>query len=136
MQASPKNIQTLGLFGKYGSKDAEHVIERLCTFAKKRGLGVLLEHATAEFMDKPCAENRPLAAIGKEIDLAIVVGGDGTILHVTRNLAPQGVPIVGVNLGRLGFLTDIPTNQMEEELARILDGDFNIEERILLEAEI
>lgn len=136
MQASPKKISTLGLFGKYGSKDAEHVIKRLCAFAKKRGLDVLLEHATAEFMDKPCCENRPLATIGKEIDLAVVVGGDGTILHVTRNLAPQGVPIVGVNLGRLGFLTDIPTDRMEEELARILDGDFSIEERILLEAEI
>ena len=83
-----------------------------------------------------CAESRPLATIGKDIDLAIVVGGDGTILHVARNLAQHGVPLIGVNLGRLGFLTDIPADRMYEELTSILDGDFKTEERILLEAEV
>jgi len=135
--ASPtKPIRTIGLFGKYGSKEAGDVILRLCTHLRARGLTVLLEEATAEFMDRPCADSRPLASLGKEIDLALVVGGDGTMLHVARELAAYGVPLVGVNLGRLGFLTDIPTDRMEESLARILDGDFESEERILLEAEV
>jgi NAD+ kinase len=136
MPSAPKPIHTIGLFGKYGSKDIGHIIERLCTFVRERGLQVLLEQATAEFMDMVCAESRPLATIGKDIDLAIVVGGDGTILHVARNLAQHGVPLIGINLGRLGFLTDIPTDRMYEELTSILDGDFKTEERILLEAEV
>ena len=66
----------------------------------------------------------------------VAVGGDGTLLHTARMLAPHGVPLIGVNLGRLGFLTDISTERMEEELGRILDGDFKTEPRILLEAEV
>ena len=135
---SPKNkpIRTIGLFGKYGSKDVGGIIERLCDFVRKRGLQVLLEDATADFMEQKCANSQPLAVINQGIDLAIVVGGDGTMLHVARSLAPYGVPLVGINLGRLGFLTDISTEQMYEELTRILDGDFETKERILLEAEV
>jgi len=136
MSATPKPVRTVGLFGKYGSPDVGGVIERLCQFVRGRGLGALLEEATAEFMERSCADSVPLARIGDAIDLAIVVGGDGTILHVARTLARHGVPLIGVNLGRLGFLTDIPTDRMEDELGRILDGDFKTEERALLEAEI
>ena len=136
MPETSKAIRTIGLFGKYGSRDVGGVIERLCAFVRDRELKVLLEEATAEFMEHICAESRPLTTIGEHIDLAIVVGGDGTMLHVARNLARYGVPLIGVNLGRLGFLTDISTDYMEDELGRILDGDFKIEERILLEAEI
>src|SRR4030067_926138 len=136
MSPKRKPIRTIGLFGKYGSKDVGGVIERICAFVRKRDLQALLEDATAEFMEQKCADCRPLASIGQDIDLAIVVGGDGTMLHVARSLAPFGVPLVGVNLGRLGFLTDISTEKMYEELTRILDGDFETEERILLEAEV
>jgi len=136
MSLSHKPIRTIGLFGKYGSKDVGGVIERICEFVRKRDLQTLLEEATAEFIEKKCADSRPLASIGRDIDLAIVVGGDGTMLHVARSLARFDVPLIGVNLGRLGFLTDIPAEQMFEELTRILDGDFETEERILLEAEV
>jgi NAD+ kinase len=136
MQPNRKPIRTIGLFGKYGSNDVGGVIERLCAFLFKRGLEVLLEDATAEFIEQKCAGSRPLADIGRDIDLAIVVGGDGTMLHVARNLAPFGVPLVGVNLGHLGFLTDVPTHRMYDELTHILDGDFHSEERILLDAEV
>jgi NAD+ kinase len=136
MSPKRKPIRTIGLFGKYGSKDVGNVIERICAFVRKRDLRALLEDATAEFMEKKCADSRPLASIGQDIDLAIVVGGDGTMLHVARSLARFDVPLIGVNLGHLGFLTDIPTERMYEELTRILDGDFETEERILLEAEV
>jgi len=136
MATPPKPIRTVGLFGKYGSKEVGGVIRRLCEFLKARSIKPLLEEATAEFMDNACAESRPLATIGAEIDLALIVGGDGTMLHVAREIAPHGVPLVGVNLGRLGFLTDIPTQTMEEDLVQILEGQSNSEERILLEAEV
>lgn len=136
MANSHKPVRTVGLFGKYGSRDVGGVVERLCAFVRDRELSVLLEAATAEFMEHTCAESAPLEEIGGRIDLAIVVGGDGTMLHVARSLAPHGVPLIGVNLGRLGFLTDIPTDRMEEDLGRVLDGDFKTESRILLEAEV
>jgi NAD+ kinase len=129
-------IRTVGLFGKYGSKGAGGVIEKVCSLLRGRGLEVLLEESTAEFMDKPCAPSRPLSDIGTVIDLAIVAGGDGTMLHVARQMAPHGVPLIGVNLGRLGFLTDLPTERLQIDLTHILDGDFETEERILLEAEV
>lgn len=136
MPTSCKPIRSIGLFGKYGSKNVGGVIERLCGQVRARGLTVLLEEATAEFMEQPCADSRPLDSIGEEIDLAVIVGGDGTLLHVARSLARFAVPMIGVNLGRLGFLTDIPPEHIDQELTRILDGDFVTEERILLEAEV
>lgn len=136
MSTPRKPVRTVGLFGKYGSRDVGGVVERLCSFVRDRGLGVLLEQATAEFMEHSCADSHPLHEIGQHIDLAIVVGGDGTLLHVARVLAQHGVPLIGVNLGRLGFLTDIPTDRMEDDLGRILDGDFKTEQRLLLDAEV
>jgi NAD+ kinase len=73
-------------------------------------------------------------ALGKEADVAIVVGGDGTMLSIARQLAPFDVPLIGVNQGRLGFLTDIPLALMEEALAAILAGRFIEDRRTLLEA--
>jgi len=136
MAPPPKPIRTVGLFGKYGSKEIGGVIRRLCEFLKLHKITPILEEATSEFMDDACAESRPLSDIGTDIDLALVVGGDGTMLHVAREIARHGVPLVGVNLGRLGFLTDIPTHSMEEDLAQILAGQSKAEERILLEAEV
>jgi NAD+ kinase len=134
--STQKSIRTVGLFGKYGSRGAGGVIGKVCAFLRDRGLAVLLEEATAEFMDQPCADSCPLDEIGHRIDLAVVAGGDGTMLHVARRMAPHGVPLIGVNLGRLGFLTDIPTERMQIDLAHILDGEFETEARILIEAEV
>jgi NAD+ kinase len=68
--------------------------------------------------------------------VAIALGGDGTILSITRVLAPFGIPIIGVNQGRLGFLTDLSMEEMETELADILTGRYQAEDRILLEARV
>ena len=129
-------IATLGLFGKYGDKSAGDIIHQLGEFLAARHLKVLVEEATAALMAKPPAVSYPLAYIGTHADMAIVVGGDGTMLNVARNLAGHEVPLIGINLGRLGFLTDIPKDHMFEGLAKILDGDFQTEQRILLHAEV
>ncbi|MFW2440046.1 MAG: NAD(+)/NADH kinase [Arenicellales bacterium] len=74
---------------------------------------------------------------GKTVaDLAIVVGGDGTLLHIAREIAAQDIPLAGINLGRLGFLVDIPREDMEEILREILNGNYQQEERILLHASL
>ncbi|MEE9334641.1 MAG: NAD(+)/NADH kinase [Granulosicoccaceae bacterium] len=74
--------------------------------------------------------------VGTHCDLAIVIGGDGTLLHAARELVNYGVPIVGVNRGRLGFLVDVPPNQGLEKLDAILQGQYISEERIMLETRI
>src|SRR5205085_2683684 len=72
-----------------------------------------------------------IADLPGRADLAIVVGGDGTLLSCARLMAERGVPLVGVNLGRLGFLTDIPAGELESGIASVLDGDFIPEPRTL-----
>lgn len=131
-----KNIHTVGLFGKMRDKSVSEPLTQLAGLLRSRGLAILIDETTSVLMGRDFAPMRPITEIGREIDLAIVIGGDGTILHVARHLAASRVPIVGVNLGRLGFLADIPAERMLPEVTRILDGDCQTESRLLLTAEI
>ena len=131
-----KSIKTVGLFGKYQDQTVANHILRLSEFLRSRQLKILFDQATAEHIAKTNAPSRPRSIIGNEIDLAIIVGGDGTILNAARDLAPHHVPIIGVNLGRLGFLADIQAAHMDAEIGKILDGDYQTESRLLLHAEI
>lgn len=101
----------------------------------KRGCEVLLERETAASV----GENGAIAdfdEIGRSADLAIVLGGDGTMLAAARNLAHRKVPLAGINQGRLGFMTDIALSEMDASVGAILEGRHTIEERALIEAEI
>lgn len=131
-----KVIRSVGLFGKYRDETVSGYVVELGEFLKKRGLSVVLDELTAEIVPTTVAPAAPFQQICHTVDLAIVIGGDGTLLNAARSLAPCGVPIIGVNLGRLGFLTDIPANNMIEEIGKILDGDHHIERRLLLDAEV
>lgn len=132
------SIRTIGLFGKYGDERFGPTMRSLCTFLRSRHLEIVLESATAEVVGRDVGHLKvlPLGKIGSVIDLAIVIGGDGTLLNVARTLAVCRVPLVGVNVGRLGFLADISRDDMLDVVGRILDGDFQIEERLMLYAEI
>jgi NAD+ kinase len=131
----PKKIKTVGLFGKYGDDTAGDDIVALAKFLLKEKYTVVVEEASAEFLSETIASVESIDEIGKHIDLAVVIGGDGTLLHVARKLAEHEVPLVGINLGRLGFLTDIPADHMVDEIRKILDGEFETEERFMLSAE-
>ena len=131
-----KSIETVGLFGKYQDQIVIEHLTRLEEFLRGRKLKVLLDQAAGEHAAGIRSPSRPRAAIGGEIDLAIVVGGDGTLLNVARDLAAHRVPIIGVNLGRLGFLADIQAEHMTTEIGKILDGDYQTESRLLLHAEV
>ena len=94
---------------------------------------------TVNHADIGGAHDFPVASyehIGASADLAVVIGGDGTMLHTARRLIEHGVPLVGVNLGRLGFLTDIARSSATERLAEILDGAFTAEDRFMLDVEV
>jgi NAD+ kinase len=95
---------------------------------------VLFEAAIAQALGRPDIESASVATIGREADLAVIVGGDGTMLGIAREMAPHGVPLVGINFGRLGFITDIPLLQWEGALGALLDGHFDFEDRPVLHA--
>ena len=138
--ARPGQLRTIALIGKYHSRE---IAESLCLLAnslRERGVTVLVEQATASHsgapVDQRSWESCDFAAIGERADLAIVLGGDGTMLNAARQLASFGVPLVGVNQGRLGFLTDIARDDMLTCLNDLLSGRFASESRMLLSAEV
>lgn len=131
-----KNIRTVALIGKPRDLLAAERIAHLAEFLRARGLAVVLEQGSAALLPPNTAPTQALDTIGKNVDLAVVVGGDGTLLNVARHLAPHRVPLIGVNLGRLGFLADIRPNDMIDAIGHILDGDYQSESRLLLAAEI
>ncbi len=128
-------ISRVGLFGKYGDHGGREVLERLCALLVKRHIEIVVEAETAAALRFTKARACPLEQIGREIDFAIVLGGDGTLLNVARSLAGHRIPLIGINAGRLGFLADVSTDNMGM-IDDILDGHFQTEERFLLSADI
>ena len=132
----PAAFKTVALIGRYKSRDVAAPLRSLGAFLVARGCTVLLETETAA---EAGVEEFPLAdyaGIGARADLAVVLGGDGTMLSAARALAAAGVPLVGVNQGRLGFMTDIALGEMNETLGSILDGRYSIETRTMLATEV
>jgi NAD+ kinase len=113
----PHDFRRIALIGKLRSPEIEASLRDLRAFLAKRGCEVLAEGETGA-------------------DLAIVIGGDGTMLSAARELVRQRVPLVGINQGRLGFMTDIGHQDMQRAVGAILDGNYAVEERSLLDCEI
>jgi len=127
-------FRRVALVGKQTPEIAQS-LRALRDFLRQRGCEVMLERDTAASVGEKGAV-ASFDEIGRSADLAIVVGGDGTMLAAARNLAHHKVPLAGVNLGRLGFMTDIALSEMSESVGAILDGRHAIEERALIDAEI
>ena len=133
-----KNLfAVIGLVARHGKP---HIIASLLTLAAHlsgRGVRVLIDEESLS----PDGESTGYTTVtrddlGKLADLVIVLGGDGTMLSIARVLAPYRVPMVGINQGRLGFMTDIPLHEMLSAIDQILEGQFVPEERILLQASV
>jgi NAD+ kinase len=136
MQRMTAIFQRVGLIGKHGDPSVKDRVLGLGELLQQRGHRVLLEEQTAQLLNSHRPATAPLPIIARDSDLVIVVGGDGTLLHTARALAAHNVPLVGVNLGRLGFLTDVSPDYMLESLEQILAGEFEEEQRFLLQASI
>ncbi|MDH5633136.1 MAG: NAD(+) kinase [Gammaproteobacteria bacterium] len=135
------SFKTAGLFGKYADSSMADTLARLARHLLGRKIKVVIESSTAELITKAGFDldqysTEALDVIGQHIDVGIVIGGDGTFLNIARNLAADQVPLIGVNLGRVGFLADISVDDMIPEINRILDGDHETERRSLLHAEV
>ena len=129
-------FKTIALIGKYKSPEITEPLLELSRFLQGRGVRVLIDPLTAAHVVRNNLEVLPLEQAGKLADLAIVIGGDGTMLNIARTLAPFDVALVGVNQGRLGFLTDLSIDTMHETIGEMLDGKYVTESRMLLACEV
>lgn len=130
-------FQTIGIIGKQGETGAaKTTLERLVAYLAARRLEVVLDSISGALLDVPPERILDANDLGRRCDLAVVVGGDGTLLHAARSLAPHRVPLVGINLGRLGFLADVSPEQIETCLDHILAGEYEEEARCMLAARV
>jgi len=129
-------FKTIALIGKYDNPEIMMPLLRLGEFIESRNLIVVLDSLTAPHVPEKKYPILTLDEIGSKADLAVVLGGDGTMLNIARRLAPFDVPLVGINQGRLGFLTDLSIDTMLETLNSIFDGNYVTERRMLLSAEV
>ncbi len=130
------SFKTVGLIGKYNSPEIAAPLLKLGDYLVRRGVKVLIDQLTASNIGTSPHPVLALEEIGRQADLAIVLGGDGTMLNIARTLAPFDVALVGINQGRLGFLTDISLGTMIETIGTILDGHYVTEERMLVAGEV
>jgi NAD+ kinase len=138
-------FQRAGIIGKqHADTQIGATIARLSAHLRARGVDLrldpvaaaaLLHHGTVDGGAADVAAEQPvaIAALGQTCDLVIVVGGDGTLLHAARELVAADVPLLGINLGRLGFLVDLSPNSLEQRLDQILAGEFDADARAMLE---
>ena len=129
-----RSFNRIGLFSKQEDPRIADTLVQLHTFLTKQDFTVLTTHTVASFVGtSPSFTDQELAS---QIDMAIVVGGDGTLLQVGRLLATEDIPIIGINLGRLGFLVDISPEKLDEQLHAMLEGHYTVEPRTLLQTEV
>ncbi|MDR3371198.1 NAD kinase [Rhodoferax sp.] len=136
-------FQLVALFGKYQTSSSSAAIassraalEAVTHFLNAQGCDVVLEADTASNMDMVGYPALTMKQIGEQCDLGMVVGGDGTMLGIGRQLASFGVPLIGINQGRLGFITDIPYDSFETCLSKMLRGDYVEDHRSLMNGRV
>ncbi len=133
---TPKPFKTVCIIGKPDGVGVAKPLNQLHLFLKAQGMTVRMDSATARLADTPPDAALPLPILLDAADLVIALGGDGTLLGIARLVADKKVPLIGINLGTLGFLTDIPAEFMEPMMAAILSGGFTEESRLLLDADV
>ena len=129
-------FHTVGVVGKLNDARVAPTLRALCGHLAKRGCEVLIERASAAAVRGSRARPVSRDELAKRSDLAVVVGGDGTLLNAGRTLAPASVPILGVNAGRLGFMVDIAPADVRSALDEVLKGRYVREQRLMLSATI
>jgi NAD+ kinase len=128
----PPAFKSVAVVGKSDAASLPDVLDQLAAVLRRRGLAIHMDPLTAGASRTEPDSVVEIAELPAKSDLAIIVGGDGTLISCARLMAERGVPLVGVNLGRLGFLTDIPSDGLEAAVESILAGEYLAEQRTLL----
>jgi NAD+ kinase len=136
MPATQVLFKTIALVVRQNTAGIEEAVGSLLNFLRDAGHTVVFEEETAAHLAMPGVPSMTAAQIGEHANAAIVMGGDGTMLGMARRLAPFDVPLIGINQGRLGFMTDIPLDGMLPVLEQMLKGRYQAERRTMVEGRV
>lgn len=126
-------MKKIGIICKSGKEKPKEILEKLLPWLNQKGYETFVDPETAAQLN---ISGLSLAEISSAVDIVIVFGGDGTMLSVSRLVAEKGVPILGINLGSLGFITEISRENVFNAIDKLLSGEYVIEERMMLSAKI
>ena len=126
-------MKNIGIFCKPDRERAPRILSELLAWIREKGLNPYLEHTAAQMI---CYENKdtimPLSDFADKIDLLVILGGDGTLLRAVQFIEGRNIPILGVNLGSLGFLTEITIPELIPALTAITEQGYTVDERMML----
>lgn len=134
MKKLADNIKRVGLLGNSEKVSCAEVVKRAARLVAAVGRQLYSDPATAQSAKLKGIIYPEAASLARAVDLLLVFGGDGTILRVAREIAGCRTPILGVNIGSLGFLTAVPSSDLARALQQVWDGEFSFESRVLLQA--
>ena len=126
-------FKRIGLIGRPGHSGVIASLSRLIAYLQSKDLTVMMDEVTSELMGNASVEVGTRMQLSGSCDLVVVVGGDGSMLNAAKSVASEGVPVIGINRGKLGFLTDILPDEIESQLDDVLAGNFTVENRFLLD---
>lgn len=129
-------FRTIGLIGKHADPGIAATVRSVWEILLQRGMAMLADEQCSRHLGEPPPEPSSREMLAERADLIIVIGGDGTLLNAARSFAASEIPLLGVNLGRLGFLAELSPAQLDDALGRILEGQYQPERRYLLETSI
>ncbi len=132
----PSRFRHAAIVGKYQARGIRPLLEEIAHFLVAQGLDVSFERETALATGVTGYDVVPAGSLGVNCDIAVVVGGDGTMLGIAREVARHNLPLVGINQGRLGFITDISATHWREALGPMIGGDYEEEHRSMLEGAV
>ena len=130
------HFQRIGLLASLDVPEVVESLHKLESFLKSQGREVIYEQQAASLVDWAPDNTLPVEAFSDRVDLGIVVGGDGSMLGACRQMADCGIPLLGINRGRLGFLTDISPDEIEQRVWPVLQGQYKQTKRFLLETSV
>jgi len=134
LKKSPDHFQRIGLVGNAEKSACAASVRAAAQLIQRTGRKVYCDANTAQSAKLKCEVRTDAAALAKETDLLLIFGGDGTMLHAARQIAGSKTPMLGVNIGSLGFLTAVPSDKLPEALKLIWAGEYKFESRALIEA--
>ena len=127
------DFKRIGLVGRPNHSGVVDSLSRLFAFLSEKDIEIVLDDVTAGLIENPGVNECTREELSSRCDLVIVVGGDGSMLNVAKFIASDQVPVIGINRGKLGFLTDVLPNEIETNIANVLNGNYSVEKRFLLD---
>ncbi len=134
MKKNADKIRRIGLIGNTEKVSRAAIVRKAAQLNRRAGRKIFCDVETARLARLDVPSFADAAALAREVDLLLVFGGDGTMLRVAREIAGSSTPILGVNIGGLGFLTGVPSNELARALEHVWLGEFKYESRALIEA--